>query len=349
MEADRAIETLLDRGAREGCVEMSAVDDLVQRLQLGAQGEASLWAALEERGISVLDDCGRPGVPATTFAGAQLAEATTDSLSELLNEARRHPLLTAEQEVELFQRIEQGDREARNRMVASNLRLVMSIARRFQGQGLPLVDLIQEGVLGLMRAIDKFDWRRGYKFSTYATWWVRQSLQRGVANRAREIRLPPHILERAQRVSRTQQQLSVELGRPPTDAEVAERAGLPLRQVEELERFPRAVTSLDRPVGEDDDEGPSLGQVMAASQAGPEEEVTVRLTQETLDEAVGDLPDPERSVIRLRYGMDGEEPQTLRAVAARLGMSASQARRLEMSGLSRLAVRREVRALRDTA
>jgi RNA polymerase primary sigma factor len=344
-----AVQELIDRGVEQGCVDLSEVDDLIQRLGLDERQEASLLSALDERGIEVRDDCGRAETRPTQYVNGQLAEATGDALSQLLREAGDHPLLTHEQEVELFKRIERGDRAARDHMVASNIRLVVSIARRYQGQGLPLVDLIQEGVLGLMRAIDKFEWERGYKFSTYATWWIRQALQRGLASRSREIRMPLHVAEREQRISRLQQEMSVELGRPPRDEEISERSGIALRYIEELRAAARAVTSLDRPTGAAGEEGTTLGQLMASEQPGPEESVTLRLAQDALDEAVDALPEPERQVVRLRYGIDGKEPMTLSGVARELGITLSRVRKLESDGLSHLAVMREVRALRDVA
>lgn len=348
MDEQQAIQDLIDRGVGEGCVELSDVDDLVQRLGLDEAAEARLLSTLDERRIEVRDDCGREGVAATSYANGQLAEATTDALGQLLQEVGRYRLLTASEEVELFQRIEQGDEEARDRMVLSNLRLVISIARRFQGQGLPLLDLIQEGVLGLMRAIDKFEWQRGYKFSTYATFWIRQALQRGVGNRAREIRIPLHVADRERRMSRVEQRLAVELGRPPTDQELAEGMGISSSEIEDLRKMARTVTSLDRPVGDEED-GTNLGQLMPSPQAGPDQEVTIRLSNDALLEALNDLPDLEQAVLRRRYGMDGGEPQTLQAVARELGIGVSRVRTLERNALDRLAMTREVRALRDVA
>ena len=181
------------------------------------------------------------------------APLTTDSLQQFLNEAGRYPLLTAAEEVELAKRIERGDRAAKERMITSNLRLVVSIARRYQTQGITLGDLIQEGVIGLIRATEKFDWRKGFKFSTYATWWIRQAVQRGVANKARTIRIPVHVVEREQKVTRTERELSAKLGRTPTDEEIAERAKLPLTQVREVREAARAVASTDAPIGSDGD------------------------------------------------------------------------------------------------
>ena len=224
-----------DRQARsEGCVNLSQL----QRARPGARarrrrGRAALYEQLEERGIEVSDDCGRES-DESTYVNGDLAVATTDALQLFLNEAGRYPLLTAEEEVELAKRIERGDKEAKERMINSNLRLVVSIAKRYQGHGLSLLDLIQEGIIGLIRAVEKFDWRKGFKFSTYATWWIRQAVQRGVANKSRTIRIPVHIVEREQKIARAERELAPKLGRQPTDEEIAKQAKLPLKQVREV-------------------------------------------------------------------------------------------------------------------
>src|SRR5438034_9434724 len=181
------------------------------------------------------------------------APMTTDSLQLFLNEAGRYPLLTASEEVELAKRIERGDMAAKERMITSNLRLVVSIARRYQTQGITLGDLIQEGVIGLIRATEKFDWRKGFKFSTYATWWIRQAVQRGVANKSRTIRIPVHVVEREQKVARTERELLAKLGREPTEEELADRSKVPLTQVREVREAARAVASTDAPIGADGD------------------------------------------------------------------------------------------------
>ena len=221
-----------------------------------------------------------------------LATATTDALQLFLNEAGRYKLLTAEEEVELAKRIERGDKEAKDLMINSNLRLVVSIAKRYQGHGLSLLDLIQEGIIGLIRAVEKFDYRKGFKFSTYATWWIRQAVQRGVANKSRTIRIPVHIVEREQKIARAERELVAKLGRQPTDQELAKAAKLPLKQVREVKAAARAVTSLDKPIG-DDDSG-SFGDLFAADQVHTEEEVEISLREETLRKALDELPERER-------------------------------------------------------
>ena len=217
--------------------------------------------------------------------------ATTDALQLFLNEAARWPLLTAAEEVELAKRIERGDKAAKDRMINSNLRLVVSIAKKYQGHGLSLLDLIQEGIIGLIRAVEKFDWRRGFKFSTYATWWIRQAVQRGVANKSRTIRIPVHIAEREQKIARAERELTAKLGRPPTDAELAEAAKLSLKHVNEVRQAARAVTSLDKPLGDDNEA--SLGDLIAANPTTVEEEVHVSLAR-------GDAPQGARRAARAR-------------------------------------------------
>src|SRR5919109_648954 len=211
----------------------------------------ALESFIDAQGIDITDDCGRSGVEATTFRNGELAAATTDALQLFLNEIRRYPLLTAAEEVELAKRIEQGDLEAKERMINSNLRLVVSIAKKYQGQELSLLDLIQEGIFGLIRAAEKFDWRKGYKFSTYATFWIRQAIQRGIANRARTIRIPVHIGQRERKIARAERELATKLARQPSDEEISTESGVPLDQIEEIRAAGRAVTSLDRPLGEE--------------------------------------------------------------------------------------------------
>jgi RNA polymerase primary sigma factor len=341
------VAALLSRGEERGCVNLSELDDVVQALDLLADDVDYIEEQLENRGIDVSDDCGRPGVELTSFRNGELAAATTDALQLFLNEIRRYPLLTAVEEIELAKRIEQGDLDAKERMINSNLRLVVSIAKKYQGQELSLLDLIQEGIFGLIRAAEKFDWRKGYKFSTYATFWIRQAIQRGLANKARTIRIPVHIGQRERKIVRTERELQAGLGREPTDAEIAAAAELPLSQVEEVREAARTVTSLDRPVGEEGDT--SLRDLLEGDSPPVDQEVELSLSEELLRRTVEELPETERRVIRLRYGIDGQDPQPLRETGRRLGLSAERVRQLESKALKRLAMRRELEALRDVA
>jgi RNA polymerase primary sigma factor len=338
---------LLQRGEERGCVTLSELDDATQALELSEEEAESLHAQLEAQGIEVSDDCGRDGVEPTRYQNGDLASTTTDALQLFLNEIRRYPLLDAEEEVELAKRIEQGDLEAKERMINSNLRLVVSIAKKYQGQELSLLDLIQEGIFGLIRATEKFDWRKGYKFSTYATFWIRQAIQRGLANKARTIRIPVHIGQRERKIARAERELRANLGTEPSDEQIAEAAELPLEQVSEVRNAARTITSLDRPVGEEGET--ALGDLLESSAPQPEEEVEVSLRQETLRRTVEQLPEPERKVIELRYGIDGDDPKPLRETGRQLGLSAERVRQLESKALARLATRRELDALREAA
>jgi RNA polymerase primary sigma factor len=342
---DAHVEALLAEGEEQGCIEYSQVDEVASALDLEDEDVQALYEEIERQGIELKDNCARADAPDATYVNGDLAHATTDALQLFLNEAGRYDLLTAEEEVELAKRIERGDRQAKELMINSNLRLVVSIAKRYQGHGLSLLDLIQEGIIGLIRAVEKFDWRRGYKFSTYATWWIRQAVQRGVANKAREIRIPVHIVEREQKMARAEHELTASLGRPPTEEEIAKQARLPLKQVSEVRQAARAVTSLDKPVGTD--EGAALGELMAGEAPGPDEEVTVSLGLDTLREAVAKLPDRERDVVKMRYGLNGDvEPASLEEISRRLGLTRERVRQLESAALERLAVQREIEALR---
>jgi len=341
------VAALVARGEERGCVNLSDFDELVQALELGDEEVDQLESHLEAQGVDLGDDCGRAGVEPTTFRNGELAAATTDALQLFLNEIRRYPLLTAEQEVDLSKLIEQGDLAAKERMINSNLRLVVSIAKKYQGQELSLLDLIQEGILGLIRASEKFDWRKGYKFSTYATFWIRQAIQRGLANKARTIRIPVHIGQRERKIVRAERELSAKLGRAPNDDEIARATELPLDQVDEVREAARTVTSLDRPVGEEGDT--ALGDLLEGGAPPPDQEVEVSLSEQLLRRTIEELPKPERDVIRLRFGLTGEDPQPLRETGRRLGLSAERVRQIESRALKRLAMRRELEALREVA
>ena len=302
---------------------------------------------LEGRGIEVRDDCGRNGIEQTTYVPDDLSQQTTDAMALFLQEVRRYPLLTRDQEVELAKRIERGDLAAKEQLVNSNLRLVISNARKYQGHELPLLDLIQEGILGLIRAAEKFDWRKGYKFSTYATFWIRQALQRALDNRSRTIRIPVHLGQRERRIVRVQRELAARLGREPTDEEIAEAAELNVREVRETREAARVVTSLDRPVGEEEDT--SLGSLLPSDERGPEEEVDISLRDDALRRALAQLPEPEREVVKLRYGINGDDPTPLSETGRRLGISQDAVRRLERKALTELAQSRELEGLRPAA
>lgn len=276
----------------------------------------------------------------TTF---QQSDASLDWLQVLLREAGRYRLLTAAEEIELAKRIETGDLAAKDRMISSNLRLVVSIAYRYQDQGLPLADLVQEGMFGLIRAVEKFDWRRGFRFSTYATQWIRQTIQRGLENTCRTIRLPVHVAQRSRKVRRIASELTTRLGHEPTDAQIAAIVDLGVDEVTEIRKAERVVLSLDKPLGEDGEV--SLGDLIALGTRSVEEEVQEAIASEELQQAIAELPEAEREVIRLRFGVGGEEPQSLSQAGNRLGYSARRVRQLEERALRRLSVRPDLQSL----
>src|SRR5205809_6178150 len=298
---DEQIAALLEHGEEQGCLNLSEFSEFVQEHELDEEQLTPLSEELDARHIDLTDDCARSETEAeSTFVNGDLAVATTDALQLFLNEAAKWPLLTAEEEVELAKQIERGDHQAKERMINSNLRLVVSIAKRYQGHDLHLLDLIQEGIIGLIRAVEKFDWRRGFKFSTYATWWIRQAVQRGVANKSRTIRIPVHIVEREQKLARAERELATKLERPPTDAEIANHAKLSPKHVAEVRAAARAVTSLDKPVGSEGES--TYGDLFAREDTEPIEEVHVSLAENVVRRAVDTLPDREREVVELRYG-----------------------------------------------
>ena len=271
------LHDLFEQAEQHGSLRYAELIEVLEPLHLDPLETDAVFRELEQRGIEVSEpepepkDAAPPPLPPQPVA----QETTTDALQLVLRDAGHHPLLTAAQEVELAKRIERGDMDAKTRMIQSNLRLVVSIAKNYRNQGLPFLDLIQEGTLGLIRAVEKFDWRRGYKFSTYATWWIRQAVARALADKARTIRMPVHIVERMQKLNRAERTLWTQLGREPTLEEVAEEANLPIAQAHEVKAAARASTSLDQPVGETEDA--VFGDFVAGDGPLPDEEVEVSL------------------------------------------------------------------------
>jgi RNA polymerase primary sigma factor len=310
-----------------------------------------LRAALEARGVAVREDAEAEeetaGEPTPEPAAAALDLETgpaRDSLQQFLNEIARHPLLTAAEEVTLSKRVERGDLAAKERMINSNLRLVVSVAKRYQGHGVPLLDLVQDGCIGLNRAVEKFDWRKGYKFSTYATWWIRQAVQRSVANQAKTIRVPVHVHERRQKLRRAAQRLQVELGRDPTPEELANASGLRVDHVIEALGAADASVSLNQAIGSDGDG--ELADLFADRHAAdPAEEADQTLREKRVREVLADLPQRERHIVERRFGLGGEPVASLETIGKELGLTRERVRQLERDVLQRLT--RELSGLVD--
>jgi RNA polymerase primary sigma factor len=334
------LRALLDACEHTGSIRAPEVSDIVETHDLTGLEQEALVRELDKRGIEIVETA--PEAPPPPIAPAPV-ETTTDALQLFLREAGRHRLLTAAQEVALAKRIERGDADAKAQMIQSNLRLVVSIAKNYRNQGLPFLDLIQEGTLGLIRAVEKFDWRRGFKFSTYATWWIRQAVARALADKGRTIRMPVHIVERMQKINRAERSLWTQLGREPTLDEIADEASLTPQQIVEVRAAARASTSLDAPVGDQDDA--VFGDFVAGDEPLPEETVEVRMRKQALRSALDSLPEREREVVTLRYGIDGHEPRTLEEIGRCLGLTRERVRQIELESLRRLALVREMQAV----
>jgi RNA polymerase primary sigma factor len=327
------LRNLLEVAEQVGAVRQAELAEVLEPLELDELEREALQRELEQRGIDVVEEAPQPE-KAPEPPPHIVYETTTDALQLFLREAGRHPLLTAAQEVELSKRIERGDMQAKQRMIQSNLRLVVSIAKNYRNQGLPFLDLIQEGTLGLIRAVEKFDWRRGFKFSTYATWWIRQAVARALADKARTIRMPVHIVERLQKLNKAERILWTQLGREPTLEEVAEEASLPIDQAREVKAAAHASTSLDQPVGETEDA--VFGDFVACGGPQPDEEVEVSLRSQALARALAALTERERAVLVLRYGLDNSEPRTLEEIGRTLDLTRERVRQIEGHALKRL-------------
>jgi RNA polymerase primary sigma factor len=348
VEIDNVLATpelleLVEAAEQTGSLRYTELAELLEVLRLEPLEVDAVYRFLEQRGIEVLEQQPEPQQAPPPPPQPIVQETTTDALQLFLRDAGRHPLLTAAQEVELAKRIERGDDQAKQTMIQSNLRLVVSIAKNYRNQGLPFLDLIQEGTLGLIRAVEKFDWRRGYKFSTYATWWIRQAVARALADKARTIRMPVHIVERMQKLNRAERTLWTQLGREPTLEEIAEEANLPIAQAHEVKAAARASTSLDQPVG--DTEDAVFGDFVAGEGPLPDEQVEVSLRCQALAEALAALSERERKVLILRYGLDDAEPKTLEEIGRRLGLTRERVRQIETEALKRLARLREMESV----
>jgi RNA polymerase primary sigma factor len=349
LESEQA-RPFIEQGEERGHIEPIELEAFAVEHDLGEEEIEQLTRELEAIGLEIREAAAEESEQAAQAAKAKVKQpdpdavvGSADSLQLFLADVGRHKLLTAAEEIALAKRIERGDLIAKRHMIESNLRLVVSIAKGYRGLGVPFLDLIQEGTLGLNRAVEKFDWRRGFKFSTYATWWIRQSVQRAVANHARTIRVPVHVVERQQKLSRAARRLEVELGREATKDELAEATGLPMQHVDEALGAAHASVSLNQTVGADD-EG-ELGDLFADREAAdPFDEAEESLRKQGVRRALDALPERERRILELRFGFEGE-PWTLEAIGHELDLTRERVRQLEAQALARLAALRDLAAV----
>jgi RNA polymerase primary sigma factor len=336
-------QRLLESGYRTGSVDADEVALALDELELEPAQMDEFYAALEEARIAVVtpEDEAEPEVEPDT-------EITTDALQLFLKDIGKVPLLTAAQEVELAKRIERGDHGAKQAMVEANLRLVVSIAKRYRNQGLPFLDLIQEGTIGLVRAAEKFDYRKGFKFSTYATWWIRQAVARAIADKGRTIRMPVHVVEKLNRILRSERKLRAERGREPTTEEIARDLDMTSDEVEQIRRSAQVPVSLEKPVGDDDES--EFGHFLADDSTPlPDELAETTLQREALRTILGALSERERRVLELRYGLDGQQPRTLDEVGRAFNVTRERIRQIEHQGLKKLRALADAQRVRDVA
>src|ERR671918_232168 len=339
------VKTLLQKGQQEGVIAYGEVATALSEVDVDEGDIVELYGYFEGQGVELVDDVdpAQAASPDAERADAKRGkrrqrtaldlkpDMTTDSLQLFLKDIGKVRLLTAQEEVDLAKRIERGDLDAKQKMVESNLRLVVSIAKNYRNQGLPFLDLIQEGTLGLVRAAEKFDYRKGFKFSTYATWWIRQAIARALADKARTIRIPVHVVEKLNKIGRAERKLVTELGREPSNDEIAEATGIDPEEVDSIKRSAQAPVSLEKPVG--DEEESEFGQFIADERAeSPYERAAEILTKEALREALENLSYRERRVLELRYGLGGEHPRTLDEVGRTFNVTRRRHRRAVLAG-----------------
>jgi RNA polymerase primary sigma factor len=356
------VKLLVTKGTQTGVLTYAEIATALQEIDLEETDIEDLHQFLEKSEIELVDDVVPGEAPPQQEERADgkrrrakpkpalnlTADMTTDSLQLFLKDIGKVRLLTAQEEVDLAKRIERGDLDAKQKMVESNLRLVVSIAKNYRNQGLPFLDLIQEGTLGLVRAAEKFDYRKGFKFSTYATWWIRQAIARALADKARTIRIPVHVVEKLNKIGRAERKLVTELGREPTAEEIAEATGIEPDEVDSIKRSAQAPVSLEKPVG--DEEESEFGQFIADERAeSPYDRAAEILTKEALREALENLSYRERRVLELRYGLGGEHPRTLDEVGRTFNVTRERIRQIENQSLKKLQSLAEAQKLRDVA
>ena len=345
LETDEA-KALLETGREAGSLTTEEIALALAELELDAGQIDEFYVALEEVQIEVVDSKAEEAEREEPAAEAR--EVSTDSLQLFLKDIGKVDLLTAAQEVELAKRIERGEHRAKQEMVEANLRLVVSIAKRYRNQGLPFLDLIQEGTIGLVRAAEKFDHRKGFKFSTYATWWIRQAVARALADKGRTIRMPVHIVEKLNKIVRSERKLRAELGREPTSAEIARDVELTPDEVEQIRRSSQAPVSLEKPVG--DDEESEFGHFLTDETAPlPEESAEQALRRDTLKQILCSLSPREQRILEMRYGLDGEQPRTLDEVGRAFDVTRERIRQIENQCLKKLRALADCQKLREVA
>ena len=361
------LRPLIAEGHERGYLTFVQIEACLEEAEVTKEQVQELHSYLDEQGIDVVESDGKPAkseagsVEASAQTSAEpdaerrkkvaldlTVEPSLDSLRLYLRSIGRVNLLTAEQEVMLARRIERGDMRAKQRMIEANLRLVVSIAKSYLGRGLTFLDLIQEGSMGLIRAVEKFDYRRGYKFSTYATWWIRQAVTRAIADKGRTIRIPVHMVEKLNKVVHVERQLVQQLGREPTPDEIAAELETKVREVRDVKRMAQQPISLEKPIGEEDDS--ELGDFVEDQTAeSPFELAAEHLRRENLRRALAALPEREREVIEMRFGITGERPYTLEEVGRAFNVTRERIRQIENHTLKKLEALPEAQRLRDAS